>query len=164
MIVYDINNDKENNSNEGEMSMEDILASIRKYVADTEDPVQSNSNEYSNNQNSGSSNNSVVINLEKSQIALQPTEETKYKQEQINNKPNNSSNKADINPFGKLTNALKAYGKHKEEENKSTQLTLDKFLENIATPAIKEWIEQNMARIVEEVVNREIEKLKDTIN
>ncbi len=169
-----------------DMSMEDILASIRKYVA--EDDINKASSESKDDKNvvkNEYDSDQTVIKLDESQIISEDSKEipttinsdSTYSPTSSNpatytevsslsasvvNVPN-SENKRSDNPFNKLATALKAYGRPHETPAKSPRkesLTIDKFLENIATPLIEKWINDNLNQIVEQAVDREIQKLK----
>lgn len=192
----------DNNKTRDDMSMEDILASIRKYVADDdikksqqqngtiEQASLTRNHDISNNDNS----DDTVVKLNESQVVLENidndyqddntiiAESTKHNQ---NYEPpisytevsslsssvvTNNENEAAGGPFNKLANALKAYGKPRMNNNDSinskntedkNMLTIDKFLESIATPIIEKWVANNITKIVESAVDREIEKLKE---
>ncbi len=71
-------------------------------------------------------------------------------------------------PFDKLADALKSYAQKpdvsypqkQQYSNPNNMLTIDQFLKDIATPIIEKWIEKNMSKMVDEAINKEIEKLK----
>jgi cell pole-organizing protein PopZ len=167
-----------------DMSMEDILASIRKYV--TDDASASNSSSVG----STGKNEDMTIKLEESQIVKsgprkinEKTEDSHALSEEVPVTYTQSSslsqgvadspkNRQDMDlhtsttisginatktdgPFNRLASALKAYGK---PERKSP--TIDEFFEEIATLLIKKWMDNNLPSITERIIEKEIEKLK----
>ncbi len=173
------------NDNKNDMSMEDILASIRKYVAedDNKQTSETDSGNHASENLPNSESSDSIIRLNESQIAT-PEGEIQESQENLvknnENKNYNSETYSEVStlsmntvdtstsskesPFNKLANALNTYGKNKTQNKKDTTqeiLTIDKFLKNLATPIIEKWVSNNISKIVEEVVDREIQKLKN---
>jgi cell pole-organizing protein PopZ len=148
-----------------DMSIEDILASIRKYVVDDGENNQSK-DEQQQDTSTDINQNGIVINLEKSQISEPDNSEQQEMESEESStimytKSEILASNTSTNPIGKLTNALKSYGSTKKQDKSPEMLTIDKFLEKVATPMIEKWLENNMEQIVERMVDREIEKLKN---
>ncbi|MDR3031167.1 MAG: DUF2497 domain-containing protein [Holosporales bacterium] len=161
-----------------EMSMEDILASIRKYVSEEDENKKSSSADQKKELNFSEQGN--VIKLEQSHVLnsdnsmkqitdLPPAEEQDFYEEKsdlaeqvvtpLHNEKKSSS------PFSKLTDAIKSYGKNNtlnksEETVGSSNLTIDQFLSEIASQVIQKWADANLRKVVEEIVMKEIEKIK----
>lgn len=172
------------NNRKDDMSMEDILASIRKYVADDDNKQPEDRIVSEKHTHEDFPKNETVIKLSESQIvdhekSPQNQSETRL-QTNVNESPATYSEVSSLSmntmdaspeklsskesPFNKLANALDTYGKSKSENNKDSAgsaLTVDKFLESLATPIIEKWVENNIPRIVEKAVDREIQKLKN---
>ena len=136
------------NNSEEDMSMEDILSSIRKYVS--EEDLPKNNNAESEN----------VIKPEANIIELD--EETVSPNN--NAAPNTESvaelSQQDASPFNKLAEALRAYGKPKKAPALNFNMTVDQFFTSIVESYIQKWAAENLKTIVEQIVVREIEKLK----
>ena len=152
-----------------EMSMEDILASIRKYVSEEDEAKKEN--KPTNQKDVSESDN--VITLDQSHISEEEPstaielphipeqnqefyEEKSTLSEQVSESPSRKS------PFGKLADTIKTYNKKAEQNihQNASQLTIDKFLSEIAAQVIQKWVDANLRNIVEEIVMREIEKIK----
>lgn len=176
-----------NNTNE-EMSMEDILSSIRKYVSE-EDAKKSAPNSQTNYPEpapeifrSLSPENETVISLDESHIIdrqyhspaehfpdirtvassatpMTYEEKSDLAEEVVLTAPKKNNKSG---PFDKLTDALKSYGKSKtqNESYNTNSPTIDQFLASIAAQQIGKWIDENLQKITEEIVMREIEKIK----
>lgn len=176
------------NKKDEDMSMEDILSSIRKYVSE-EDVSKINKNTLTPNDQQNIINNDKVINLDASNIlpsnaalpggtmSIQDNND-KIKQSIIetesnqqysidsfntnNNSNNNTENNAGQNsPFNKLAEALKAYGKKKDKINDlNYNMTVEQFLRTIIESYLQKWMDENLKKIVEQIVLKEVEKLK----
>lgn len=161
-----------------EMSMEEILSSIRKYVSEESEKKKDNKSEEVQ-EIIEASHDDNVINLGVAQLAVndaepqQPksTDDPKIYREKstlstsVIGEPSQSSQKPRkrSGPFDRLTNALNSYGKHKEDKssiNKTDQKTVNQLFTEIAEMAVKEWIESEMEPLVEKIITREIEKMK----
>ncbi|MDR2074850.1 MAG: DUF2497 domain-containing protein [Holosporales bacterium] len=158
--------DKNNRSDE--MSMEDILASIRKYVTNG-DGNDSQQNEQPQQDAAPYVNGEeIVIDLEKSQVTDQKADESMLLNEHVTENSSKvifsestSNINVPVNPFGKLTNALKSYGHPKEQNRQPEYLTIDRFLRDLAMPIIEKWLNDNLERIIEKKVDENIEKIKN---
>ena len=64
-----------------------------------------------------------------------------------------NSRKAD-NPFNRLKNEIVA------STQTPTSLSSDELLSQLATPLIKNWLDQNLRKIVEDIVEKEIERMR----
>jgi len=179
------------NKKDEDMSMEDILSSIRKYVSE-EDVSKSNSKFASSpNEQHDIINNDKIINLDASSVFPQENNDN-IKQNttepdplqhydidnlinnnNINNNKNNASNVAENtitnqndsgqnSPFNKLAEALKAYGKQKKGKinELNYNMTVDQFLRTIVENYVQKWMNENLKQIVEQIVLKEVEKLK----
>ncbi|MDR3224509.1 MAG: DUF2497 domain-containing protein [Holosporales bacterium] len=150
----------------GEMSMDDILSSIRKYVSE-EDSKRS-----CHDDSPKIDEDDTVINLEKSNVvdnsresenvytsdySGQVYEETSSLSENVI-----SSKKAvrQAGPFSKLTDALNSYGIRKSSKHGIDDLTAGELLRTVAETLINDWIDKNLKSVVEEMVLSEIEKMK----
>ena len=177
------------NKKDEDMSMEDILSSIRKYVS--EEDVSKSNNKFAsspNEQYDSNINNDKVINLDASSVFPQDTNDNiksgtiepdplqHYDIDNINsntssNFNNSKSNEESINnqndsgqnsPFNKLAEALKAYGKQKKVKTNELNynMTVDQFLRTIVEGYVQKWMNDNLKKIVEQIVLKEVEKLK----
>ncbi|MBQ9440946.1 MAG: DUF2497 domain-containing protein [Alphaproteobacteria bacterium] len=184
------------NKKDEDMSMEDILSSIRKYVSE-EDVSKSNKFASSQNEQQDNMNNDKVINLDASNIfpqnnddniktgTIEPDPLQNYDiDDLINNNSNSTFNKrknsvnnnsiedgiissqnesGQNSPFNKLAEALKAYGKQKKVKTTSElsyNMTVEQFLRTIVESYVQKWMNENLKKIVEQIVLKEVEKLK----
>ena len=165
-----------------EMSMEDILASIRRYVAD-ETPGEQVDRQHSHNQEvafqerrpyqqtheAPSFDESVpeVIHLTErngpsSSTIAEPflRSEPKFTSETlISEKVQTVSSQA----FSRLAEAARPKTSPSYKESPSTSghsnLTLDHLISELARPMIKQWLDSNLPGLVESLVNKEIERI-----
>jgi cell pole-organizing protein PopZ len=148
----------------GEMSMEDILSSIRKYVSEEsgqdaaehvrpEDPHMDDE-----------------IRLGAEQIVDHSTGEMYSDASrlvsdfggQVHEGYDDGKDRR-AGPFDKLTEALRAYGKsgrHRHRPREDGAAAVYELFVTIASDLVDQWIKQNLPRITEELVMREIERLK----
>ena len=154
----------QDSNSKDEMSMEDILSSIRKYVSeegDKKEPETASDNSDAPQEN--------VIKLDETHVSRETepvvmpaaSESSKIYEEQstlaenvVSVKPRRPS------PFEQLTNALNSYGRRKAEQKESSSVTVDQLFSGIAERVIREWLDNNMEKLVEKIVQREIEKMK----
>jgi cell pole-organizing protein PopZ len=147
-----------------EMSMEDILSSIRKYVSEEDEKRESTlsnpEKDYREEQVIKLQEENVISNHE----PVRKTEpvfsypETPAEPAKVAEKPIRKSN-----PFGQLTEALNSYGKAKpKQEAKSDTFapTINEFFLSVTERIIEKWVKENLQGIVEQIVVREIEKMK----
>ncbi|MDO4975478.1 MAG: DUF2497 domain-containing protein [Alphaproteobacteria bacterium] len=168
-----------NTPSEEEMSMEDILSSIRKYVSEEDEKKNASVNTPQCIEEEHYNNTDSVIKLQKSNIVSsdsiensQPivnvsTEEPLISYNEKSTLSENivtNSEPTKKNPFGQLAEALTSYGKNKAtskpQEKKESALTIDQFLTRVTEEMIEKWIDKNLNNIVEKIVIREIEKMK----
>jgi len=180
------------NKKDEDMSMEDILSSIRKYVSE-EDISKSNKFTSSPNETKDIINNDKVINLDASSVFQQDNDDIinsntksntiesdvlqQYNIDNLMNNNNNniikdnninSSNNKELNgqenssPFNKLAEALKTYGKQKKVKmsDLNYNMTVEQFLRTIVESYVQKWMDENLKKIVEQIVLKEVEKLK----
>ena len=162
-----------NRNSDTEMSMEDILSSIRKYVSEDQDnqqeekPKEERQEEHSTSQES-------VISLKADQVVSKemPSEQVERRenkneavyQERSTLSEGLANEAPEIkpkrqSPFEQLTNALNAYGKNKRETGIGAK-TVEQLFSEIATQIIQNWVDKKMESFVEKIVMREIEKIK----
>ena len=177
------------NKKDEDMSMEDILSSIRKYVSE-EDISKSNKFTSSPNENKDIINNDKVINLDASSVFSQDNDDNinnvktstmesdtlqRYDVDNLIGNNNNNiiknntvDNNKELNgtengsPFNKLAEALKTYGKQKKVKmsDLSYNMTVEQFLRTIVESYVQKWMDENLKKIVEQIVLKEVEKLK----
>lgn len=144
-----------------DMSMDDILASIRSYVAEGQNLPKSEAK---------TSNNSNIIQLTEEvipieTISIQPTmvsSVTTQISEQANN-PMYSEPKVAPNPFKtfKENPFIRLEDEIKSSEPASPTISADDLLNQLASPLIKSWLDQNLRKIVEEIVQKEIDRMRN---
>jgi cell pole-organizing protein PopZ len=162
-----------------EMSMEDILSSIRKYVS--EDDGSGASSQESKNKVTPSESDNEVITLGAENIVNE--DDTPQGRSASGSRDNSlvynprSSLSTEVgtadsvqvgtisggkreSPFVQLTKALNACGKTKSLANNSNDAYASEFLKSIVKPLIEVWIEKNMNLLAEDLIMREIEKIK----
>lgn len=160
---------------DGEMSMEDILSSIRKYVSEEDEKKNSNSDTDSHAENTIYGNDlDSVIKLQESNIVSPETESNisvKEKEEPVVTYEEKSTLSENVvnspapsrkNPFGQLADALNSYSKSKSSSKpqEKSSPTIDELFTSIAEKVIEKWVNENLNNIVEKIVVREIEKMK----
>lgn len=191
------------NENKQDMSMEDILASIRRYVSDGQtlpkdesvsakkdtvpvieltdeilptDSVEFKQAEFIEVRKDNSFDNAIVAN----QIFQNNHQDYLYNRQQMvndsqmpvyRNVDNNSMFQAARpaptvravtpasfpNPFEKLQNEVKSSG---GQNNLQSNVSANDLLSQMATPLVKSWLDQNLRKIVEEAVEREVQKIR----
>lgn len=154
-------------ANKQDMSMDDILASIRSYVSEGQNFPKSESTPA---QSFSNTNNVIrltdeVIPIE--MVSIQPniapinSGASSQLKTEMNNpmypEPRVATNPftpSKANPFSKL-----------EKEISATvipvpALSADDLLNQLASPLIKSWLDQNLRKIVEEIVQKEIDRMR----
>jgi cell pole-organizing protein PopZ len=167
-----------------DMTMEDILASIRRYVSDenkkNDCPEEENTKiEFDTlgkdedvielSSDSLIENHAEVVDLSKREVVSKETEvpltyseKSTISREVVDQEPMEPRQRREGRPFEKLTEALKMYGKPKEDTScKRRIISIEEFLISVIRPVIEEWIERNMPKIVEESIEKEIQKMKE---
>lgn len=169
--------------------MEDILASIKKYVATDEAAA-------SRQKQPAPVEPDDIIQLSKGDVVEEekepsfddiPVYSATYEEEEVYREPGSVSSSEDYalhnfteqhkpqttlpqeratSPFAKLTDALKSYGATSEKKDKAgskkqTSRTVDELFGEIAERIVQEWVDKNLERIVADIVNAEIEKIKN---
>ncbi len=172
-----------------DMSMEEILASIRKYVSEettaketdrfqdtakvmdspyrTEAEVRSPRRVVDDsNTEFAPSNSFETSSLFAEEDVTPKVEEFAVTKETLKTKPmmqdlhvEPESVFATSNPFAKLAEATKSKETPKPAATAATGLTLDQLIGDLARPMIQKWIDQNMATVVEKMVAQEIAKM-----
>ena len=163
-----------NRNTDAEMSMDDILSSIRKYVSEDQDTKEETPKQEENREVYGEQKDNV-ISLNADQVVT--NEKAPAKDEHRENKNENvyqersTLSESVVNvakdeqptkrysPFEQLTNALNAYGKNKKEAGVGAK-TVEQLFSEIATQIIQHWVDHRMEAFVEKIVMREIEKIK----
>ena len=166
-----------NKNPDDEMSMEDILSSIRKYVSEDkpdENPEENKDVISGGMDNDASKDNVITLNeaqIVQDKVESQPvakasdsqvySEKSTLSAEVVSSEPSMVRKKP--SPFEQLTNALNSYGKNKlarEKSNTAGSRTVDQLFSEIAERVIQQWVNSNMETFVEKIVMREIEKIK----
>lgn len=166
-----------------EMSMEDILSSIRRYVSEEEEKKTSDDS-YSTKSMNGPEDKVIKLDASHMVSTSQKVEQVVENESPYPEKPevyderstlsssvsdkgvkaeSTPSSQRKPGPFEQLTNALNSYGRRKQEKPAAqfcgTQ-TVDQFFSEIVAMVVQKWIDANMESIVEKIVMREIEKIK----
>ncbi len=170
------------NFKDEEMSMEDILSSIRKYVAEEDNSKQNpHATDYPAPHEGSNSNPSMglednVITLEQEDVAdtsdRVPTSANVDNTQDhfdnlfndgegdIKNSSDNELHKNISSPFNKLAEALKTYGKHKRNSELNLDMSVEQFFRTVIENYLQKWMNANLNRMVEDIIKREIDRLK----
>jgi cell pole-organizing protein PopZ len=163
-------------SNKQDMSMDDILASIRNYVSEGQTYSKNDAAPFLSTEKIAEkkSYDAEVIQLTDEVIpietislqatsssftSLTPVERSQAERNPVYPNPQpapnlfQNSRKAD-NPFNRLKNEIVA------STQTPTSLSSDELLSQLATPLIKNWLDQNLRKIVEDIVEKEIERMR----
>ncbi len=136
-----------------DMSIEDILASIRKYVAEDDSKTEQVEDDEQS-----------VIHLTKEQVAENVDEFSEKDQTNATDvkavehtssptaKPHEEQQRKSSNPFSKLASAI-VERKKPEHHAKSG---IDEWLEEIVRNEIGKWLDNNLQYIVESEVNKQV--------
>ena len=163
-------------SSKQDMSMDDILASIRNYVSEGQTYSKNDAAPFLSTEEIAEkkSYDAEVIQLtdevlpietislqatSSSFASLTPVERSQAERNPMYPNPQpapnlfQNSRKAD-NPFNRLKNEIVA------STQTPTSLSSDELLSQLATPLIKNWLDQNLRKIVEDIVEKEIERMR----
>ena len=118
-------------NNNPEMSLDEVLSSIKKMVIDSEPPV------------------------------LELTDMVSENGDIVKVKSSTESQSSDMGSFLKMIqeNEQRPKEVHPAAETEKSIQEPSEFLRSIATPLIREWIEANLSKMVKEIAEREIKKL-----
>lgn len=191
---------------EGEMSIEEILASIRRYVGDEPQnqkeieasPASKPEANYSNpshkelNQNAEAlaaslssshavshsesekkdtnynSDNIYTMNNAPLENVIRLTEAYAVKSEPYTQEINQEKSQRVLSPeaqtaashsLSRLADVISHNLKANKKDSRVTSPTLDQLIKDLAQPLIKQWLDQNLPRLVEIIVAKEIEHL-----
>lgn len=172
------------NFKDEEMSMEDILSSIRKYVSE-EDGGNANlrsvehpgTQSVSHNNDSSTDTDDDVITLGQEDVAgtstsdvltgvasVEPAKEhfveNSFAGNGVKNSWNNETPRNSNSPFNKLAEALKTYGRHKKNSALSLDMSVEQFFCSVVETYLQKWMDANLNKMVEEIIRREIDRLK----
>ena len=161
-----------NKNTDNEMSMEDILSSIRKYVSEDKEPEKQENDE--SGIKAPESEEDEVITLGADQLVedkqgieikgQKPKEDTAVYAERSTLSASvspieNGKTPRKPSPFEQLTNALNAYGRNKKTNTVGAK-TVEQLFSEIATQIIQAWVDNKMEAFVEKIIMREIERIK----
>jgi len=152
-----------------DMSMDEILASIRSYVAEgknlpksniqpqqlAEETVEKKSYEAEVIHLTDEVIPIEMVNLQMTSSAISPlTPIEKALTDQANTHPAMNSYRSSENPFSRLKSEIVA------SIQAPVSPSADDLLNQLASPLIKSWLDQNLRKLVEEIVEKEIEKMR----
>ena len=159
-------------SSKQEMSMDDILASIRSYVSEGQTYSKNEDAPYLPSEKKSYDPEVIqltdeIIPIETISIqstsssfsSLAPAEKTSIDRNIAHPNSQSSSSffqssKSTDNPFNRLQNEIVA------NTQTPTNLSSDELLSQLAMPLIKNWLDQNLRKIVENIVEKEIERMR----
>lgn len=159
-------------SSKQEMSMDDILASIRSYVSEGQTCSKNEDAPYLPSEKKSYDPEVIqltdeIIPIETISIqstsssfsSLAPAEKTSIDRNIAHPNSQSSSSffqssKSTDNPFNRLQNEIVA------NTQTPTNLSSDELLSQLAMPLIKNWLDQNLRKIVEDIVEKEIERMR----
>ena len=172
-----------------DMSMEEILASIRKYVSEEaapkdqsqfQDVAKVSDSPYRSEEEprvqrrvveDQDSELAPSNSFESSQLFSAPQVETvqdfAVTRETLKTKPimeelsvsTDNTPSSMPNPFAKLTEATKLAQTVRTEPESNSSVTLDQLVGDLARPMVQKWLDQNMTSIVEKMVAQQIAKM-----
>lgn len=138
------------------MSMDEILASIRSYVAEGQNLPKSTTETSAIQAEALPS--ARVIELTEEIIPIQAVnthpEPTKFSPLIVGQESATAKSQSFENPFNRLQQEIKT------STPASSNLSIDDLLNKLATPLIQNWIDQNLRKVVEAIVEKEIEKIR----
>jgi cell pole-organizing protein PopZ len=146
---------------DSEMSMGDILLSIRKYVSEDNErgtaASQDDGQDYGEEIRLGADNEIIEHQSDPREFGEATNSDGCLAEE----------NKRE-GPFDKLTEALRSYGKSGEKNHQTSGVyggdaaatAVHQLFVSVASDLVNHWIKQNLMDITEELVKREIERLK----
>ena len=160
---------------EEEMSMEDILSSIRKYVSEDENGKTGSylQDDYpigtEEPKRDTKKNDDDVISLGQEDVAdvtigsdsvVVPNNIGDSQQSaNVDTKKVHISQTSE-NSFNKLAEALKSFGKQKKTSELSLNMTVEQFFRSVIENYLQKWMDANLKKIVDDTIRREIERLK----
>ncbi len=145
-----------------DMSIDDILKSIRKYVSEEEKEQElstnGNANTLQESQEKQAADDPNVVTLQPDNIIeeSQPINLNQDRENIVYKQHEDISNNS--KPFSKLTEALKI--KKNLEHKVEKPSVIEDYFEGLVRKEVSKWIEKNMQSIVESIVQKEIEKIK----
>jgi cell pole-organizing protein PopZ len=154
----------DNSGTQDDMSMEDILASIRKYVSDDESKNGQQKGDSVGNYRASDKDSSqpeMVVKLEENQIVEEANSSSKGNHNFYEIPDEFLHKKEGGNPFSKLSGVLKSQPKNQKPVDKTKTVTVDNFLRELAASMIEEWIDNNLEKIAMYAIEREIERIKN---
>lgn len=195
----------ESNENKQDMNMEDILASIRRYVSDGQNLSKELPEAFNKQKSTVIELTDEILPIDLAEIKQhdfidfkkdaaienaifasqkmqnnQAQQEFLYSRQQLVNDakpmryntpdnhpmfpnptpaPTMRATPQNINPFEKLQSEIKVT----DSNNTQLNLSANDLLAQMATPLIKSWLDQNLRKIVEEVVEREVQRIRKGI-
>ncbi len=161
-MVKDLKN-MSTSANKQDMSMDDILASIRSYVSEGQNLPKSDVVHQPSNTNNVIQLTDEVIPIET--VSLQPLSNTPVSPVQTNIK-NPIYPEPNVAPSPFTTKQSNPFNRLQNEINSSVisppTISADELLNQLASPLIKSWLDQNLRKIVEEIVQKEIDIMKSS--
>lgn len=194
----------ESHENKQDMNMEDILASIRRYVSDGQTLPKESLEAFNKQKSTVIELTDEILPIDLAEIKQQDfinfkkdaavenaifasqnmqnnqaQQEFLYSRQQLVNDakarptgynthdhhpmfpnptpaPTMRATPQNINPFEKLQSEIKVT----ESNNSQLHLSANDLLAQMATPFIKSWLDQNLRKIVEEAVEREVQRIR----
>lgn len=147
-----------------DMSMDEILASIRSYVSEGQNLPKSNATSAEDTQKKPYSAEVIhltdeiipieTIDLKMNSSAFSSLTPIEKPLSEQNDAQSVNPNKSSENPFNRLQSEIVA------SIQAPANPSVDDLLNQLATPLIKNWLDQNLQKIVETIVEKEIEKMR----
>jgi cell pole-organizing protein PopZ len=163
-----------NQDNASDMSMEEILSSIRRYVNNDESSTQV----LGHSQKSYEKKMPIFENESISEANVVNTPNTsshipeakilepkmfnmdEYDTKYVKNHNQNDHYK-EFSPFGKLEREFESDIKINAKPNTHHNIDVEKFLSDLIRPMIQKWLDEKLLTITEQMVQKEIEKIKN---
>ena len=127
-------------------SMEEILSSIRKYVSDDSDSVVYDGRD------------DDIFELNEDHIFDSDNQHDTVRSGESGKRDSGKSSDGSV--FTKLAKAIRSQNKPRYDAGDIGSMTMAQFIHKITEDVVRDWCENNLTQIVEEMVSNEIERLK----
>lgn len=166
---------------EEEMSMEDILSSIRRYVSEdeggkvnpysqdsypivAEEPKSNKKKDTDDDVISLGQEDVADVTIDSDSVIIPNNVENDQQSVNVDTKKMHINqthvSQTSENSFNKLAEALKSFGKQKKTNELSLNMTVEQFFRSVTESYLQKWMNANLKKIVDDAIRREIEQLK----
>lgn len=146
-----------------DMPMEDILASIRRYVSEEPNSEKTTEEFFDENQREKTLDYTNTIRLTKEQEISDPSSKTIARKKEDQSLLSKETQRLSAMAFDKLKKVSEKTIETKKEERKILEesTTLDTFVRDTVEKYVQIWLDEHLPGIVEEMIAQEIEKIKN---